>query len=117
MIIFRYRWHTGSAAWIIHRVTGVALTFYLFVHLYILSNLRDPERFESLMGLMANPLVKVGEVGLLALVAAHAVNGVRLTAIDLGTPTRSHKAMFWAASMVFLSIIAVGGAVFLGGVH
>jgi succinate dehydrogenase / fumarate reductase cytochrome b subunit len=117
MIVFRYRWHTGSVAWIIHRLTGVALIFYLFVHLYVLSNLRDPERFEALMGLMKNPLVKVGEVGLLALVAAHAVNGVRLTAIDLGAPTRSHKPMFWAASLAFLGIIAVGAAVFLGGVH
>jgi succinate dehydrogenase / fumarate reductase cytochrome b subunit len=117
MIALRYRWHTGSVAWIIHRLTGVALTFYLFVHLYVLSNLRDPERFEALMGLMKNPLVKVGEVGLLALVAAHAVNGVRLTAIDLGAPTRLQKPMFWAASLVFLGIIFVGAAVFLGGVH
>lgn len=117
MIVFRYRWHTGSLAWIVHRVTGVALTLYIFVHLYVLSRLGEPAEFEKVMGLMRHPLVKAAEVGLMALVAAHALNGVRLTLLDLGLGTRSQKPAFWAAAVFGLAIVAAGALAVFGGGH
>lgn len=104
----RYRQQTGSLAWIIHRVTGIALTLYIFVHLYVLSSLKDPARFESIMGLMKNPFLRLSEIGLFALVISHALNGVRLTLIDLGVQTKFHKILFWCA-------FCIGSAIFLAG--
>jgi succinate dehydrogenase / fumarate reductase cytochrome b subunit len=117
MILFRYKWGAGLIAWMVHRFTGIALTLYIFVHLYVLSSLRDPERFESMMGLMQNPLVKLGELGLLALVAAHALNGVRVTLLEFGMPTRLHKpaAILGAAGLAVL--LMTGLLVFFGGGH
>ncbi|MBZ0155926.1 MAG: succinate dehydrogenase, cytochrome b556 subunit [Alphaproteobacteria bacterium] len=113
----RYKLRTGSLAWLIHRVTGVALTLYVFLHLYVLSHLRDPEEYEKLMAMMKNPLVKLSEVGLLALVTAHALNGVRVTLLELGLSTRLQKPLFWTAVAVGIVICLAGARVFLGGGH
>jgi succinate dehydrogenase / fumarate reductase cytochrome b subunit len=103
------RWHTGSVAWAIHRTTGILLTLYLFLHLYVLSSLKNPRKFESVMKAMDNPLIKTGEAALLLLVIAHSLNGIRLTLLDCGTPTKYHKPLFWSAA-------AVAGIIFLAGV-
>jgi succinate dehydrogenase / fumarate reductase cytochrome b subunit len=113
----RYRWHTGSFAWIVHRITGVLLTFYIFLHLYVLSNLKDSESYRNIMGLMEHPLVKIAEVGLLGLVLAHGLNGVRLLLVDLGLPTRVHKQVFWVAFGMGVLLFIIGGLPILGGAH
>lgn len=103
-----YRWQTGSIAWFIHRASGVILTLYIFVHLYVLSHLADPEEYTALLGLLENPLVRLSEIGLLALVISHALNGIRLTIMDFGAPTKVHKTLF------IIALIA-GGILFLLG--
>ncbi|MCC6345631.1 MAG: succinate dehydrogenase, cytochrome b556 subunit [Nitrospirales bacterium] len=113
----RYKLRTGSLAWLIHRVTGVALTLYIFLHLYVLSHLKDPEEYKALMGMMRNPLVRLSEVGLLALVIAHAFNGVRVTLLELGLSTRLQKPLFWTAAVVGAAICLAGAWVLLGGGH
>ena len=104
----RYRLQTGSFAWIIHRLTGIALTLYIFLHLYVLSSLRDPVGYETLMKVMKNPLVRLMEAGLLALVISHALNGFRLALIDMGVSTKAQKLLFWTA-------FALGSFVFILG--
>lgn len=115
MIIIGHGWFVGSVAWLVHRVTGIVLTCYLFAHLYVLSTLKDPEKFASLMGLLKHPLVKLSEVGLLAVVVAHTLNGVRLTLIDLGAPTRYQKPLFIIASLLSSIAVVYGSVVILGG--
>ena len=115
MILLRYRFTTGSIAWIIHRATGIGLTLYIFAHLFVLSNLRDREKFEALMEMAHSPLVRLMEVGLLGIVAAHALNGLRLTILDLGAPTRMHKPMFYALSVIWAIVMAIAGRFMLGG--
>lgn len=111
----RYKWQTGSLAWIIHRVTGVALTLYIFLHLYVLSSLKDPAKFESIMGLVKNPFLRLSEIGLLALVVSHALNGVRLTLIDLGAQTKFHRIIFWSAFCIGSAIFLTGSLLIMGG--
>ncbi|MEW5745101.1 MAG: succinate dehydrogenase, cytochrome b556 subunit [Nitrospirota bacterium] len=114
----RYKLTAGSSAWIVHRLTGVLLTLYVFVHLYVLSHLKDPVQYEALMGLMKHPLVRLSEVGLLGLVVAHSFNGIRLVLLDLGVPTRLQKKLFWAA-VVIGGLLSVFGAIpfVIGGAH
>ena len=58
----RYRWFSGSFAWALHRVTGLALILYLSLHVYSISTLaQGAEAFNSLMKIYASPLFKVGE--------------------------------------------------------
>ncbi len=106
----RYRWQTGYVAWLIHRGSGVFLTLYIFAHLYILTHLKNPEKYAELLLLLKNPLVKLGEIFLLAMVIVHACNGIRLTMLDLGAPTRTQKTIF------IVLVVLGGGTLFLLGV-
>ncbi len=105
----RYRWQAGSIAWLIHRGSGVFLTLYIFVHLYLLTHLKDPEKYAGLLTLLGNPLVKLGEICLLAMVIAHALNGFRLTLLDLGVPTKIQKTLFMVV------VVMGGGTLFFLG--
>lgn len=113
----RYKFYTGSFAWLLHRITGVSLTLYIFIHLYVLSHLKDPAKYKSLMAFMENPLVKLSEVALLALVITHAVNGSRLVLIDMGVPTKLHKPLFWAGALAGGALFVLGAWPIIGGHH
>ncbi|HEX8950110.1 MAG TPA: succinate dehydrogenase, cytochrome b556 subunit [Dissulfurispiraceae bacterium] len=113
----RYKIQTGAFAWLIHRGTGVALTLYVFLHLYVLSHLKDPVSYKALMELMKNPLVRLGEAGLLGLVVAHALNGIRVTLLELGAPTRIQKTVFWISFAIGAFIVIIGGVPMIGGGH
>ena len=112
--MIRYRMQTGSFARMIQRVSGIALTIYIFFHLYYLSSLRDPVRFESLRKLLDNPFVKFGEAGLLLIVIAHSFNGIRLILLDMGVPTRLQKTLFFIAALIGGIIFFVGAWPILG---
>ena len=47
----RYRWHSGFWSFLLHRITGLGLVFYLALHIYSISNLRNPEFFNAEMKL------------------------------------------------------------------
>jgi len=113
----RYKLHTGSFAWGIHRLTGIGLTLYLFLHLYVLSHLKDPAGYASMIEMMERPLIRAGEGGLLILVIAHAFNGLRLSLIDLGMPTGLHKRFFWSAFSLGAVIAVFGALLLIRGVH
>jgi len=111
----RYKLQTGSFAWVIHRVTGISLTLYIFIHLYVLSHLKDPLKYASLIEMMKNPLVKLSEAGLLGLVIGHAFNGFRLTLIDIGASTRLQKKLFLGAFFIGGLLFLYGSWIILGG--
>ncbi|MBI5199101.1 MAG: succinate dehydrogenase, cytochrome b556 subunit [Nitrospirae bacterium] len=114
--LFRpYRWHTGSLAWALHRVTGILLFFYIFLHLYVINKLKDPEEYKATITFMNDPSIKLGEIALLGLVLAHALNGIRLTLIDIGVSTKLHKIIFWMSVCVGFVILIIGGLYILRG--
>jgi succinate dehydrogenase / fumarate reductase cytochrome b subunit len=108
----KYAWrYSGMLAFWIQRVTGVALLFYLFLHVLTIHQLRQPERFDASMRMFGSPLFKLGEIGLLGVVILHALNGVRLTLIDMGVgvgATRQRQ-MFWYLA------VGAGVAIFIAG--
>ncbi len=82
-ILRRYRWHAGSVAWILHRITGIALLGYLFVHIWALRSLVKGEAvFQAEMELFTTPVFKVAEWLLFAVVLFHALNGIRIVVVD-----------------------------------
>ncbi|MBI5026568.1 MAG: succinate dehydrogenase, cytochrome b556 subunit [Nitrospirae bacterium] len=104
----RYKVKTGTLAWIIHRGTGVALTLYLFLHLWVLVHLKDAHSYRELIELMRSPVVRLSEAGLLALVIAHGLNGIRVMIVDLGLATKEHKGMFWSLAGIGLILFIFG---------
>lgn len=111
----RYKLQPGSFAWIIHRISGVALTIYIIFHLYFFGGLKDPVIFESLRKLIDNPFIKFGEAGLLLLVIAHSFNGIRLILLDIGVSTRIQKTLFFITALTGGIIFFIGLWPILGG--
>ena len=107
----KYRWQfSGMLAHVIQRLTGVALLLYLLLHVHTIRELRNgPEAFNNALAMFKTPLFKMLEIGLLATVILHALNGVRLTALDLGYGHGRQRELFWAWA------IGVGILVFLAG--
>ncbi len=110
----RSKLQTGSFAWLVHRLTGITLTLYIFLHLYVLSSLRDAAHYDALMKTMRTPFVRLLDAGLLALVIGHGFNGFRLTLIDLGVSTRFQKPIFWTAFAVGALLFVLGALPIIG---
>src|SRR5690242_11581976 len=110
-VIRKYRWQfSGMVAHVIQRLTGVALLFYLFLHVHTIGELsQGPAAFNAALAEFNNPLFHMLEIGLLATVILHALNGIRLTLIDLGTGHGRQRQLFWVWS------VGVGVALFLVG--
>jgi len=102
----RYVKHYGTWAYILHRLTGLALTGYILIHIYLVSGVHDPVSFEKEMLLFKNPLFKLAEWGLFSVLIFHALNGIRIFIIDYFNGARYHKQLLTAVFVV--SIILFG---------
>ena len=105
------RWREFSAgmwAWVFHKFTGWVLIGYLFTHIAVLStSLQGAETFNNtLQGLEELGLVRLLEVGLLAVAVFHILNGIRLLFVDLGVGLESQDRSFYA-SLVLTGVIVV----------
>lgn len=105
-----YKWHTGSVAWILHRLSGVALTLYLVLHIWVIHHVgKGPEEFNMIMAKVQTPFFKLLEIGLLGTVLYHSFNGFRILLFDLGVGIRQQKQIFWGSVVAGLMCMAYGG--------
>jgi succinate dehydrogenase / fumarate reductase cytochrome b subunit len=69
--------------WVLHRITGVMIFFFLFVHVIDTSMVRvSPEAYNTAVETYKNPIVGLMEVGLVAAVLFHGLNGIRVVLVD-----------------------------------
>jgi succinate dehydrogenase / fumarate reductase cytochrome b subunit len=107
---FRYGLNTGLFAWILHRLTGLALVLYLLLHLTVLRSLaKGPDSFNNLMAKMNILIFKILEVGLFGVFVYHGLNGIRVIMSDFGMESKYHKGLFWALFAVVIIVVLVGG--------
>ena len=79
----RSRNHPAYWAFLVHRISGVALTLFLPLHFWALGNaLQGEARLETFLRWSDQPLVKCAEVGLVLLLAAHMAGGLRLLMLE-----------------------------------
>jgi succinate dehydrogenase / fumarate reductase, cytochrome b subunit len=92
----------GTFSWLLQRLTGIVLTLYLFMHiLAVSSGLWGSEIFNIWLKNLQTPLTHFLEIFLLAAVAIHMLNGLRVTVADFFFATKQHKLMFWLATVIF----------------
>ena len=98
---------TGMWAWIGHRVTGLILVAYIFMHLSFLSQaMLGADKFDSLMEVTAQPLMVFLDFLLICAVIFHAMNGLRIILFDMGIGIRHQKVIFWI-SMAIAAVLVV----------
>jgi len=101
---------TGMWAWLLFRVSGLILVFYLIAHIIIISTGRfgeDGQTLNSLMKTFDSWALVVLDLALVVAVLYHALNGVRVILMDLGIGVHRHKTVFWSAMAVVVVCFAV----------
>lgn len=98
---YRTRNHPAYWAFVVHRVSGVALALFLPLHFWALAQaLQGEARLETFLRWTDQPLVKVAEVALVVLLAAHMAGGLRLLAIEFLRWRDWQKSLLAAATAV-----------------
>ncbi|MFW6384739.1 MAG: succinate dehydrogenase, cytochrome b556 subunit [Halodesulfurarchaeum sp.] len=109
----------GMWAWVFHKFTGWVLVGYLFAHVAVLSSAipasSDPAAIAAgtdvytttVQGLEEIFIVRVLEVGLLAVAVFHMLNGIRLLLVDLGIGLEAQAKSFYA-SLLLTALITLG---------
>src|SRR5436309_6302866 len=78
-----YKGHEGQYSWLVHRVTGVAIILFLFAHVVDTAVVGwGPNAYNRVVSVYENPVVRLLELGLVAAVISHSLNGLKIVLID-----------------------------------
>ena len=125
------RWKEFSAgmwAWVFHKFTGWVLVGYLFTHISVLSTAISAAGNEQAIAaqndvytavittLESLLVVRILEVGLLAVAVFHILNGCRLLMVDLGVGLDAQDKSFYASLALTGAIVVASVPTFLEGV-
>lgn len=105
-----YRWKTGMWAWVLNRITGLALVGYLAMHIMVISNLHNPAKFDATMRFLGSWEFRLLEIGLFLVVLYHALNGIRVIIVDFFGGAVHHARIFWW-------LVGIGAVLFLLGTY
>ena len=98
----------GSWAFVLNRLTALALTFYLGLHLVVLNKLtQGAQAYNDFVAFAQMPIIKVGEIILIAAVILHGLNGVRLTLLAFGIGLRHQKTFFILSAIATILVAAL----------
>jgi succinate dehydrogenase / fumarate reductase cytochrome b subunit len=110
-----YRGDPGMWSWVLHRITGATIFFFLFVHILDTALVRvSPHAYNEVVETYKMPIVGLMEIGLVAALLYHALNGVRIILIDFWWKgPRYQRQMLWGVAAVWL-IVMVPSLVIIG---
>ncbi len=106
----------GMWSWVLHRITGTTIFFFLFVHVLDTALVRvSPQAYNEVVETYKTPIIGLMEIGLVAALLYHALNGVRIILIDFWWkgPPRYQRQMLWAVAAVWL-LVMVPSLVIIG---
>ena len=99
-----YKGHEGQYSWLLHRITGVAIILFLFAHVVDTAVVGwGPEAYNRVASVYHNPFVRLLELGLVAAVLYHAINGVKIMLFDFWPASARHmKPIALASTLLFV---------------
>jgi len=108
----------GSWAWILHRLAGLALIFYLSAHIWVINTLaKGANEFNAVMKVLNSPLFKYLEVGLWGVILFHAFNGIRIVIVDFFKGSLYQKKLFFIMITLAFILWALGSYMLLSHIH
>jgi succinate dehydrogenase / fumarate reductase cytochrome b subunit len=102
-----YRGREGMWSWVLHRITGVSIYFFLLVHILDTALVRvSPQAYNAVIGTYKHPIMGLGETALVAAIGFHALNGLRIILIDfLPNGTKYQKLLFWIVIALWIVLL------------
>ena len=103
-----YRGKVGMWSWVLHRITGLAIFFFLLVHVLDTALVRvSPESYNAVIATYKTPLIGLAELGLVAAILFHAFNGLRIILIDFWRKgVKYQNVMFWIVVAIAFVVFA-----------
>jgi succinate dehydrogenase / fumarate reductase cytochrome b subunit len=109
-----YRGKSGQWAFVLHRVTGFLVFFFLLLHVVDVSLITRPHLYDEVHEVYGNVLLRIFEVGLLAALLYHSLNGLRIVMIDFFPGAiRNERAMLAVVMFITAALTLVGGYVIM----
>jgi succinate dehydrogenase / fumarate reductase cytochrome b subunit len=105
-----YRGSPGQWSWLAHRITGVAIILFLFAHVVDTAAVGwGPHAYDRVVAVYHNWVVRLLELGLVAAVLYHAINGVKIMIFDfVPASIRRYREISLGSSALFvLSMIPI----------
>ncbi len=105
-----YRGGEGHWAWLLHRLAGIGIVFFLMLHILdIFLTAFGPDTFEKLLFIYHSIFFKPFIVLLVFAVTYHALTGLRLILIDFwpGKMTLYHKEMWYVALAISIIVTLI----------
>mgnify|MGYP001822947050 FL=1 len=110
-----YRGREGQIAWMLHRLTGLGVFFFLALHIVdIFLMAFGPDLFNSLLFFYHQFLFKLSMVfGLYPGVLYHGLTGIRVVAMDFWPRLGKKQAMLWRIQMIDFAIAYIPSAIIM----
>jgi succinate dehydrogenase / fumarate reductase cytochrome b subunit len=101
-----YKGQSGMWSWLLHRITGLGILLFLFIHIVDISLLGfGPRVYNDGILLFDSVVVRLLSLALIGAVLLHAFNGVRVMLIDFWSKgARYQKQLF--SIVVVLTVLA-----------
>ena len=91
----------GGRAFALHRITGLVIVLYLYLHLGVLSMLLvGRSSWSSFLSLVTAKSFLALEAVLIAAVAFHGLNGLRVALVGSGIAVTHERALLWVVSAI-----------------
>jgi succinate dehydrogenase / fumarate reductase cytochrome b subunit len=107
-----YKGKSGQWAFVLHRITGFLVFFFLLLHIVDVSLVSRPRLYNEVHELYGNVMLRLFEVGLLFGLVYHALNGLRIVLIDFFPgAVRNQARLFNGVIFLTLVLTVTGGFV------
>ena len=103
-----YKRDAGMWAFSLNRITGIGLTIYLYLHLFVLRKIaQGPEEFNQFIQLAQSPWYVAGELLVIIAVLLHGLNGIRIALTSFGIAVPYQKQIYYVVILltIFASIL------------
>jgi succinate dehydrogenase / fumarate reductase cytochrome b subunit len=103
-----YRGPLGQWAFLLHRVSGIAVALFLYVHILDTALVGfGPQVYNVVTGIYHRPAVRLLEVLLVGAVLYHGVNGIRVIAIDFWPRAIDYNSTMLRVSVIIFPILVL----------
>jgi succinate dehydrogenase / fumarate reductase cytochrome b subunit len=103
-----YKGQSGMWSWLFHRISGLGILLFLFVHIVDISLLGfGPRVYNEGILLFDSVIVRLLSLSLVAAIFYHAFNGVRIMLIDFWKKGVHYQRTMFAVVMVLTVIIFI----------
>ena len=116
----------GTFSWFLHRISGVLLLIYLFMHLWVLGSAQlGPAAFDARLRMVQSPIFHFLEIGLVFVIFYHMINGLSITVMDFFNLSTRHKTLVTISVTIFAIVAIIALSIMLpraihtpsGGTH